>query len=152
MAYWLMKSEPNEFSIDDLYSISDQQSSWTGVRNYQARNYIRDDMKPGDRAFFWHSSCAQPGIVGEIEIVSLPYADPTQFEMENPYYDPKATAEKPRWMCIDVAYRSHTPLITPTLLRANTVLREMIVLRRGNRLSVSPVLFQEWACIHHLWL
>lgn len=138
MAYWLMKSEPDAFSIDDLERVSTE--PWDGIRNYQARNMIRDEMKPGDRAFFYHSNTKVPGIVGIMEIVSEPKPDPTAFDPDEKYHDPKSDPDKPRWYLVDVKYIRHTKRVIPlTELKADPALEEMPLVRRGNRLSVMPV-------------
>ena len=150
MRYWLMKSEPDEFSIDDLAEARNQTTPWFGVRNYQARNYMRDDMRPGDRAFFYHSSCAEPGIAGIVEIARPAYPDATQFDPKSAYYDPKSTRENPRWQNVDVKLLRKTPLVTLPMLRETKGLENMVVLRRGNRLSITPVTASEWRTIEAL--
>ena len=147
MRYWLMKSEPYEFSIDDLAWAVRQTTPWFGVRNYQARNFMRDEMRPGDRLFFYHSSCAEPGIAGIAEVVSQAYPDATQFDRRSPYFDPKATQEAPRWFNVDVKWVRKTRLIGLAELRRHPELAGMRVLARGNRLSIMPVEPQEWAFI-----
>src|SRR5689334_21823580 len=132
MHYWLMKSEPDEFSIDDLVAAPDQATPWFGVRNYQARNFMRDDMRVGDRAFFYHSSCAEPGIAGIVEVSRSAYPDETQFDPKSPYYDPKSPRESPRWVHVDVKLVRKTRLVTLPMLRATPGLEHMVVLRRGN--------------------
>ena len=150
MRHWLMKSEPDEFSIDDLVRAPKQTTAWFGVRNYQARNYMRDDMRPGDRAFFYHSSCAEPGIAGIVEIARPAYPDATQFDPKSAYYDPKSTRENPRWQNVDVKLLRKTPLVTLPMLRETKGLENMVVLRRGNRLSITPVTASEWRTIEAL--
>ena len=146
MAYWLMKSEPDAYGIDDLER--DGRDMWDGIRNYQARNMMRDDMKIGDEVFFYHSNCKEPGIVGIMKIASEPYPDPTQFDPESKYYDPKSSEEEPRWMLVDVEFvRKLARTITLTELKALPGLDGMILLRRGNRLSIMPVDEQHWALI-----
>ena len=146
MAYWLMKSEPDAYGIDDLER--DGRDMWDGIRNYQARNMMRDDMKIGDEVFFYHSNCKEPGIVGIMKIASEPYPDPTQFDPESKYYDPKSSEEDPRWMLVDVEFvRKLARTITLTELKALSGLDGMILLRRGNRLSIMPVDEQHWALI-----
>ena len=146
MAYWLMKSEPDAYGIDDLER--DGRDMWDGIRNYQARNMMRDDMKIGDEVFFYHSNCKEPGIVGIMKIASEPYPDPTQFDPESKYYDPKSSEEEPRWMLVDVEFvRKLARTITLTELKALSGLDGMILLRRGNRLSIMPVDEQHWALI-----
>jgi len=143
MAYWLMKSEPDAFSIDDLERVGTE--PWDGIRNYQARNMIRDQMKPGDRAFFYHSNTKVPGIAGIMDIVSEPKPDPTAFDPDEKYYDPKSDPDKPRWYLVDVRYVRHTRRVIPlTELKADPALEEMPLVRRGNRLSVMPVTGDQW--------
>jgi predicted RNA-binding protein with PUA-like domain len=150
MHYWLMKSEPDEFSIDDLVKAKRQVTPWVGVRNYQARNYMRDHMAIGDRALFYHSSCPEPGIAGIVEIVKPAYPDETQFDRESPYFDPKSNREAPRWVHVDVRLVRKTRLIGLPELRATRGLEDMVTLRRGNRLSITPVTPGEWAIVQKL--
>ena len=150
MNHWLMKSEPDEISIDDLTRAPRKTIAWFGVRNYQARNYMRDAMKPGDLAFFYHSSCPEPGIAGIVEITKAAYPDATQFDAKSPYYDAKATREAPRWMNVEVTFRRKTPLIGLDALRAEAPLADMVVLKRGNRLSITPVTAAEWKHIERM--
>lgn len=150
MGFWLMKSEPGEFSIDDLVRAPKQTTPWVGVRNYQARNYMRDDMRVGDLAFFYHSSCAEPGIAGIVKIARRAYPDATQFDRKSPYYDPKSTREAPRWVHVDVSLVRKTPLLTLPMLRIVKGLEDMAVLRRGNRLSITPVTAMEWKVVGKL--
>jgi predicted RNA-binding protein with PUA-like domain len=150
MRFWLMKSEPDEFSIDDLVRARSQTTPWVGVRNYQARNFMRDDMRIGDRAFFYHSSCAEPGIAGIVEISKPAYPDATQFDPKSPYYDPKSQRDAPRWLHVDVQLVRKTRLVTLPMLRATPGLDDMIVLRRGNRLSITPVTPAEFKVIEKL--
>jgi len=146
MAYWLLKSEPDAYSIDDL--ARDGRSMWDGIRNYQARNMMRDEMQVGDEAFFYHSSCAEPGIAGIMKIVSKPYADPTQFDPRSKYHDPKSTSDDPRWQLVDVQFvRKLARTIPLTELKEQPGLDEMILLRRGNRLSIMPVAKRHWDLI-----
>lgn len=147
MAYWLMKSEPDEVSIDDLAARPGQTVPWFGVRNYQARNFMRDAMRIGDQAFFYHSGCAQPGIAGICQVASSAYPDATQFNPSSPYFDSKAKAEQPRWMLVDVQLVRKTPFISLATLRAHPELAAMPLLARGNRLSITPVSEQEWQFI-----
>jgi len=147
MRYWLMKSEPDEFSIDDLVRAVHQTSAWFGVRNYQARNFMRDEMRPGDGVLFYHSSCAEPGIAGIAEVVSQALPDATQFDRRSPYFDPKATRAAPRWFSVKVKLVRKTPIIGLPELRRHPDLAGMRVLARGNRLSITPVDPQEWAFI-----
>ena len=150
MHYWLMKSEPDEFSIDDLVEAKKQVTPWVGVRNYQARNFMRDDMRVGDRALFYHSSCPEPGIAGIVEIAKPAYPDETQFDPKSPYFDPKSSRAAPRWLHVDVKLVRKTRLIGLPELRATPGLQEMVTLRRGNRLSITPVTAREWAVIEKL--
>ncbi|HXF65246.1 MAG TPA: EVE domain-containing protein [Burkholderiales bacterium] len=142
MRYWLLKSEPSVYSVDDL--ARDRVTAWTGVRNYQARNFMRDAMRVGDRAFFYHSSCAEPGIAGIVEVASAPYPDETQFDRRSRYYDPGASRDRPRWYNVDVRLVRKTRLVALAELRREPALRNMQVLRRGNRLSITPVTAAEW--------
>jgi predicted RNA-binding protein with PUA-like domain len=150
MRYWLMKSEPDEFSIDDLAKAPKQTTAWFGVRNYQARNFMRDDMRVGDRAFFYHSSCPEPGIAGIVEISRLAYPDATQFDPKSDYYDPKSTRDAPRWLNVDVKLVRKTPLVSVQALRETKGLQDMVTLRRGNRLSITPVTAAEWKIVEKL--
>jgi predicted RNA-binding protein with PUA-like domain len=145
--YWLMKSEPAEVSVDDALAAPKSTVPWTGVRNYQARNYMRDQMRMGDGVLFYHSSCEVPGIVGVARVVSTPYPDPTQFDRKSKYYDPKSTKEEPRWMLVDVKVEKKIPAITLAELRSRPELADMIVLKRGNRLSITPVEAKHWKAI-----
>jgi predicted RNA-binding protein with PUA-like domain len=147
MRYWLMKSEPAEFSIDDLARRPKQTEAWTGVRNYQARNYMRDGMRVGDRAFFYHSSCPEPGIAGIVEIARTAYPDATQFDKKSEYYDPKSTRENPRWLNVDVRFVNKTRLVSLPELRSHPRLAGMRVLAKGSRLSITPVEPVEWQFI-----
>ena len=146
MPYWLMKSEPAEVSIDDLAAAKKQTTAWFGVRNYLARNYMRE-MKLGDRAFFYHSSCPEPGIAGIVEISTLAYPDATQFEPKGKYYDAKATKDNPRWFNVDVTLVEKTRLVSIAEMREIPALADMVTLRKGNRLSITPVTAQEWAAV-----
>jgi predicted RNA-binding protein with PUA-like domain len=147
MAYWLMKSEPSEVSIDDLIASKKQTVAWTGVRNYQARNYMRDSMRIGDGVLFYHSSCPEPGIAGLAEVVSTAYPDDTQFDRKSKYFDSKATQETPRWMLVDVQAVKKTRLISLAELREHEELESLLILKRGNRLSITPVTADEWRFI-----
>jgi predicted RNA-binding protein with PUA-like domain len=144
MRYWLMKSEPDEFSIDDLARAKGKTVAWFGVRNYQARNFMRDDMRLGDRAFFYHSSCPEPGIAGLVEVSRLAYPDASQFDPKSPYFDPGATRDKPRWLNVDVKLLRKTRLLGLPELRSHPELARMRLLQRGNRLSISPVEPAHW--------
>ena len=148
--YWLMKSEPDECSIDDVLASPGRRTSWSGVRNYQARNFMRDAMRKGDGVLFYHSSCAQPGIAGVAEVASAAYPDATQFDPESPYHDPKATRARPRWVALDVRALRRTRLVPISELRAQRALANMWILRPGNRLSITPVTTGEWQCIGSL--
>jgi predicted RNA-binding protein with PUA-like domain len=150
MAYWLMKSEPSEFSIDDLVKAKSQTVPWFGVRNYLARNFMRDQMKLGDDVLFYHSSCPEPGIAGLAKVSSPSYPDPTQFNKNSKYFDVKATLETPRWMLVDVQLVKKTRLLSLADMRENPKLEEMIILQRGNRLSITPVKANEWKIIAKL--
>jgi predicted RNA-binding protein with PUA-like domain len=143
MRYWLMKSEPDEFSIDDLVRAPAQTTSWFGVRNYQARNFMRD-MKLGELALFYHSSCPEPGIAGIVEIARLAHPDVSQFDKNSPYYDPKSTRDDPRWWNVDVKLVRKTRLVPLAQMRETPALSSMITLRKGNRLSITPVTPAEW--------
>jgi predicted RNA-binding protein with PUA-like domain len=148
MNYWLFKSEPDVFSIQHLAKLKKQTSVWDGVRNYQARNYMRDGTKPGDLLFFYHSSCPQPGVAGIAEIASTPYPDPTQFNPESEYYDPKATQEIPRWISVDVKLKEIFDNIVPLSdLRLNPKLEDFVLLQRASRLSIIPVTAAQWKAI-----
>jgi predicted RNA-binding protein with PUA-like domain len=147
MRYWLMKSEPDEAGIDDALAASNSTLPWTGVRNYQARNFMRDQMQIGDGVLFYHSSCAEPGIAGLAEIASTPYPDPTQFDPASPYFDPKSDLEHPRWLLVDVRALKKTRLMSLPELRSYPALEDMIILKRGNRLSITPVTSAEWTFI-----
>ena len=145
MRYWLMKSEPNEVSIDD--AIRNGAAPWFGVRNYQARNFMRDQMSIGDGVLFYHSSCAEPGIAGLAEVASTPYPDETQFDEKSKYFDPKATRENPRWILVDVKGVRKTKLLSLTEMRALPQLASMVVLQKGSRLSITPVTAEEWKAV-----
>jgi predicted RNA-binding protein with PUA-like domain len=145
IAYWLMKSEPDVFGVDDLRARPKQREPWDGVRNYQARNMLRDEMKVGDLAFFYHSNCKEPGIAGVMKIVRAGYPDDTAMNPESPYYDPKHTAEQPRWYRVDVQFeRKLKRVITLDELKQHPELETMALLRKGNRLSIMPVTPRQW--------
>lgn len=150
MNYWLMKSEPDVFSFQDLKKRPSKKEPWNGVRNYQARNFMRDEMQPGDLIFFYHSSCAIPGIAGIAKVASKPYPDETQFDKKSEYFDPKATEEKPRWFLVDVAYEQDISFISLEELKGHSELATMRLLQRGNRLSILPVTAQEFKFIMKL--
>jgi len=148
MNYWLMKSEPSAFSIDDLKSMPNRTEHWDGVRNYQARNMMRDQMKVGDRAFFYHSNCKVPGVVGLMEIVREGYLDHTAFDPDSNYFDEKSDPQKPRWFMVDVRYIRRTQRVIPlSELKAHAELENMPLVRKGNRLSIMPVSENEWQFI-----
>lgn len=147
MQYWLLKSEPESFSIDDLAQAPGQTTGWDGVRNYQARNFIKDQMKKGDQAFFYHSSCAIPGIAGIATISKEAYPDRTAFDAKHHHYDPDSDPTKPRWFMVDIKLkRKLKRIITLDELRSHQAkqLKNLLILKRGNRLSVTPVLKSEW--------
>jgi predicted RNA-binding protein with PUA-like domain len=145
--YWLMKSEPSECSIDDLAAAKKQTVPWFGVRNYQARNYMRDQMQVGDGVLFYHSSCPEPGIAGLATVSSSAYPDETQFDQKSHYYDEKSTRETPRWMLVDVTLERKTKLLSLAELRQAPELASMIILKQGNRLSITPVTATEWKAV-----
>ena len=146
MNHWLMKSEPDAFSIDDLKR--KKREPWDGVRNYQARNFMRDGMRPGDKVFFYHSNCAVPGIVGIAEVATDAYPDPSQFDPKSDYYDAKSKRDDPRWSLVEIEFvRKLDRLLPMDELRAMAELRDMALLQRGQRLSVQPVTSAEWRAI-----
>ena len=147
MNYWLMKSEPDEFGIDNLARTVKKTAPWFGVRNYQARNFMRDQMQLADQAFFYHSSCEVPGIAGIVEIARPAYPDATQFDYKSKYFDPKATRDKPRWFNVDVRLVKKTRLLPLSVLRDYPQLANMRLLQPGNRLSITPVDSAEWKFI-----
>ena len=142
--FWLMKSEPDEFSIDDLARAPKKTTPWFGVRNYQARNFMRDAMRVGDGVLFYHSSCEVPGIAGLARVASGAYPDASQFDPKSPYFDAKSTREAPRWLNVDVKLERRTRLMPLDELRSYPQLAGMAVLKRGNRLSITPVTAREW--------
>ncbi|HYF18378.1 MAG TPA: EVE domain-containing protein [Ramlibacter sp.] len=144
MNYWLMKSEPNEVSVDDALKAPKSTVPWTGVRNYQARNFMRDLMRVDDGVLFYHSSCAEPGIVGIARVASTPYPDPTQFDRRSPYFDQAAKPESPRWLLVDVQVVKKTRNLALTEMRTVPELQDMLVLKKGNRLSITPVEPKHW--------
>ena len=152
MRYWLMKSEPSEFSIDDLAAAPGKITAWFGVRNYQARNFMRDQMRVGDRAFFYHSSCQEPGIAGIAEVCKHAYPDATQYDRSSRYYDGKATAQNTRWFNVDVRLVRKTRFVKIKELRRHPQLAKMRVLQKGNRLSITPVDPREWEFITRVLL
>ena len=147
MNFWLMKSEPDEFSIEDLSRAPKKTTPWFGVRNYVARNFMRDSMRVGDGVLFYHSSCEVPGIAGLAKVASTPYPDASQFDRKSPYFDPKAKREEPRWMLVDVKLDRKTRLMPLEEMRTHAELAGMITLKRGNRLSITPVTEGEWKFI-----
>ena len=147
MRYWLMKSEPSDVSIDDLASLPEKTIAWYGVRNYQARNFMRDQMSVGDPVFFYHSSCSEPGIAGIAEVCKLAYPDTTQFDPTSKYFDPKATSQSPRWFNVEVKFIQKTRLVGIKELRSYPELSSLRILQTGNRLSITPVDPSEWQFI-----
>ncbi len=147
MRYWLMKSEPADVSIDDLAAFPNQTVDWYGVRNYQARNFMRDQMQVGDGVLFYHSNCDQPGVAGIAEVSTLAYPDRLQFIKDHKYFDPKATPETPRWFNVDVKLVRKTRLLSLKEMRENPALESLRILQRGNRLSITPVDLRDWQTI-----
>jgi predicted RNA-binding protein with PUA-like domain len=148
MAHWLIKSEPSEFSIDDLYGRPKRTDYWDGVRNYQARNFMRDGMRKGDEIFFYHSNCETPGIVGIVKVAREAYPDHSAFDPDDAHYDPKSDPDDPRWLMVDVKYvRKLKRTISLQELKENPRLADMALVRKGNRLSVMPVSDAEWQAI-----
>ena len=145
MRYWLIKSEPTTYGI--VHMARDKSTSWGGVRNYQARNFMRDQMKPGDKAFFYHSNCDEPGIAGIVEVSAPAHPDKTQFDRKSPYYDPASKKGAPRWLNVDFKFVKKTPLVTLAELRKHKKLEKMRILQPGNRLSITPVDPDEWEFI-----
>lgn len=145
--YWLMKSEPGECSVDDALAAPGSTVPWVGVRNYQARNFMRDAMRVDDGVLFYHSSCDEPGIVGIARVASTPYPDPTQFDPRSHYHDPGSKPDAPRWMLVDVQVLQKTRNLTLPELRTNEALQDLVVLRKGNRLSITPVEAKHWRII-----
>jgi len=148
--YWLMKSEPDECSIDDVLAAPGRKTPWSGVRNYQARNFMRDQMKVGDGVLFYHSSCPEPGIAGLAEVASAAYVDATQFDRRSPYYDKDSKKDAPRWFNVDVRALKKTRLVALEEMRQHKPLAKMVTLRPGNRLSITPVTEAEWNHIQKL--
>ncbi|WP_374351014.1 EVE domain-containing protein [Chitinimonas sp.] len=147
MQYWLMKAEPDDVGIDDLAAMPAQTVGWYGVRNYQARNFMRDAMRIGDRVLFYHSGCAEPGVAGIAEVCSGPYPDPTQFDPASPYFDAKSTPANPRWQQVDVKLVKKTRYLSLAAMRAAPELEGMLLLARGNRLSITPVEPGHWRAV-----
>ena len=151
MNYWLFKSEPSTFSIDDLEQKPSQTAPWDGVRNYQVRNFLRDNIHPGDKAFFYHSSCEVPGIVGIMEVVSEGYPDPTAWNPKSHYFDSKSTRENPRWYMVDVRLKKKFKrIISLQEIKKHPTLSKMRITRKGNRLSITPVTETEWQAVLEL--
>ncbi len=147
MQYWLMKSEPDEVSFDDVLAAPGQTVAWFGVRNYQARNFMRDQMQPGDGVLFYHSSCAEPGVAGIAEVASGAYPDASQFDKDGKYFDPKASREQPRWISVDVHAVEQGRYLPLAEMRTMPELEEMVLLQKGSRLSISPVSAGQWKAI-----
>jgi predicted RNA-binding protein with PUA-like domain len=148
--YWLMKSEPNVFSIDDLKNRPHQTEPWDGVRNYQARNFMKDQMKVGHEVLFYHSNCTPPGIAGVMTVVKEAYPDESQFNKVSNYFDPKSTRESPRWFNVDVKFVRKTKLLSLPELREHKKLEQMKILQKGSRLSITPITPAEWRYIQSL--
>ena len=149
--YWLMKSEPDAFSIEDLINSDNQTTRWEGVRNYQARNFMRDDMKVGDGVLFYHSNAKPLAIVGTMNVSSKPYPDPIQFDPNSDYFDPKSTEENPRWILVDVTFiQKFEPPVLRETLQSVDELKDMMLLQRGSRLSIQPPTKFEWDKVHEL--
>ncbi|MBN3562503.1 EVE domain-containing protein [Aliamphritea spongicola] len=145
MQYWLFKSEPDAFSIDDLAAMPDQTEHWDGIRNYQARNFLRDEVKRGDQVFFYHSSCKDVGIVGVAEVVRESYPDHTQFDPESKYYDPKSSPDNPRWMMVDIKLKQKfSKILSLKTIKAMPEITEIGLVKKGHRLSIMPVTDVEW--------
>ena len=148
--YWLMKSEPDECSIDDVLAARGRMTPWSGVRNYQARNFMRDEMRVGDGVLFYHSSCEIPGVAGLAEVASAAFPDESQFDKKSPYYDPASKRDAPRWFNVDVRALRKTRLVPLNELRGKKGLAKMRLLQPGNRLSITPVSASEWRLIGKL--
>ena len=149
MAYWLFKSEPDAFGIDDLAARPDKTEPWDGVRNYQARNFMRDEVKAGDLLFFYHSSCKDVGIAGVAEISRDAYPDASQFDPESKYYDPKSDRDNPRWVCVDVTFKEKFASVLPlATIKAMPEIEQLGVVKKGHRLSVMPVVPDEWDALY----
>lgn len=150
MAYWLFKTEPDAFSIDDLKNAQNHTTIWEGVRNYQARNFMRDEVKVGDLVMIYHSSCKLVGVVGIAVVTKAAYPDPTQFDLSSDYYDAKATSDNPRWVVVEVTYQSHlNSLVSLKEIKANPRITD-IALKKGGRLSIMPVTKSDWQIITHM--
>src|SRR4051812_12453536 len=150
MSYWLMKSEPDEVSFDDVLAAPQQTVPWFGVRNYQARNFMRDAMQVGDGVLFYHSSCAVPGVAGIAEVASTPYPDESQFDQHGKYFDPKATRAQPRWISVDVRAVETGRYLPLSEMRTVDELQDMVLLQKGSRLSITPVTPAQWQAIVRL--
>ncbi len=151
MAYWLLKTEPDAFGIDDLMQRPEQTEPWDGVRNYQARNFLRDQMKLGDKVFLYHSSCKDVGIAGVCEVVREGYPDPTQFDPEAKYYDPKSPQDNPRWFCVDVKFIEKFKRVLPLkTIKSLPDITEIGLVKKGGRLSVMPVVEAEWQSLYEV--
>lgn len=151
MNYWLFKSEPDAFSIDDLKAMKGRKDHWDGIRNYQARNLMRDEIKKGDLGFFYHSSCKVPGVVGVVEVVREAYPDHTAWDPESKYFDPKSSADNPRWVMVDVKFKSKfDEIVSLEQLRGVPKLADMVLLQKGSRLSIQPVTPAQWKIIMKL--
>lgn len=146
--YWLFKSEPETFSIDDLINLPKKTEHWDGIRNYQARNFLRDQVKKGDQVFFYHSNCKEPGIVGVVEVVKEAYPDHTALDAKSKYYDAKASSENPRWFMVDVKFKEkfEVPILLSEI-KDNPRLKDLALVKKGNRLSILPVTKQQWQAI-----
>ncbi len=150
MKYWIFKSEPDEYGIDHLAAEKKQTTCWDGIRNYQARNNLRDKVKKGDRVLFYHSSCKNIGIAGSMEVVKAAYPDPDQFDPSSKYFDEKSTADEPRWVCVDVRLVEKFPELVPTrVLKAEPRTAELSIFKQG-RLSIAPVTAAQWKAVHRL--
>lgn len=148
MAYWLFKSEPTTFSIDDLIKSPHQTTHWEGIRNYQVRNMLRDDIQVGDEVFFYHSNCTPPGIVGTMKIVKKGYPDASAWDKKSQYFDPKSSSENPIWYRVDVSFiKKFKKIISLDDIKQHPDLKNMLIVRKGNRLSITPVTAQEWKTI-----
>lgn len=145
--FWLMKSEPSECSVQSVLAMPNRRVDWFGIRNYQARNFMRDEMQIGDEVLFYHSSCKEPGVAGLARVASAAHPDETQFDSSSPYFDPKSTRENPRWVCVDIEVLEAIPVIGIAQLRQHPELAQMQILRKGNRLSITPLTEQEYRYI-----
>ena len=148
--FWLMKSEPGECSVQSVLAMPNRRVDWFGIRNYQARNFMRDEMSIGDEVLFYHSSCKEPGVAGLARVASDVHPDETQFDPKSEYYDPKSTRENPRWVCVDIEALEAVPVIGIAELRKHPELAQMQILKKGNRLSITPLTEQEYRFIIRL--